>query len=902
LPNSVTQTVALIEESPVPICFNQIKFHADISSSKSVIGIFKDALEALEAQYHTRFKEGESARGLIYDKARIIDCIMHYAWHQFSWSDNISLIAIGGYGRGELHPKSDIDLLLLLNNDPDPKDYESSQEFLTLLWDIGLNIGHSVRTLDQCLEMVRKDVTVATSILESRLLQGPKDLFKSLKSKTEPGKIWSNKSFFQAKFNEQQQRHEKYNDTEYNLEPNVKNAPGGLRDIQTIQWVAKHFFNVSTLADLEGKGFFTDAEYAALITGEEYLWKVRYGLHMVANRAEERLLFGYQRELAELFGYKDQDSKLAIEQFMQHYYRVVLSVRELNDVLLQFLDEAIINKSESNSVTPINDRFQLRGNFIEVVHNKIFEEEPSALLEIFVLIGYNENIKGIRASTIRIIRESRHFINDAFRDNIQNKQLFLNLLKSPHLLVTQLRRMKRYGILGRYLPEFDLIIGQMQHDLFHIYTVDDHTLNLLEFLRRFLYPSSIETFPLISKLMHSIAEPELLYITGLYHDIAKGRGGDHSILGAEEAIHFCERHGLSNRQTHLISWLVEKHLIMSSTSQKKDLSDPEVIHEFAKMVGDQSHLDHLFILTVADMNATNPDIWNNWRESLLNQLYNETKRALNRGLENPIDKEDCIAETQTKAMEIIRQTTNLDEQAVWELWQTSGDDYFLRENAEDIVWHTKAILTQQDNEKPIVLIDDNTLNGTHKVTQIFIRAPLGHNIFAAVTSALDQLQLNIQDARIYGTVSGYAMDTFYVLDENNYPIDHSPKTIKKIISSITNELKLINNYSDIIKRRIPRQLKYFTSPTRTSISNDLSHEHTILEIFSPDRPGLLALLARIFAESKIELVTAKITTLGERVEDVFFITDSEGNRISDPKLCEELQTTIQQRLDAKVVL
>jgi [protein-PII] uridylyltransferase len=291
LPKSATRKLALIKESPVPICFNQIKFHADITTGSNVIGMFKDALEALDAQYHARFKEGESARGLIYDRAHIIDCMLHYAWHQFSWSDNIGLIAIGGYGRGELHPKSDIDLLLLLSNDPDTKDYESSQEFLTLLWDIGLNIGHSVRTLDQCEEMVRDDVTVATSILESRLLQGPERLFTSLKSKTQPGKIWSNKSFFLAKYNEQQQRHEKYNDTEYNLEPNVKNAPGGLRDIQTIQWVAKHFFNVSTLADLEGKGFFTDAEYASLITGEEYLWKVRYGLNIVANRAEDRLLF-----------------------------------------------------------------------------------------------------------------------------------------------------------------------------------------------------------------------------------------------------------------------------------------------------------------------------------------------------------------------------------------------------------------------------------------------------------------------------------------------------------------------------------------------------------------------------------------------------------------------------------
>ena len=892
----------LIEESLVPICFNQVQFQQDIAKAQNSIGVFKDALAAFNQQYNARFKEGESVRRLVYERAHIIDAVLHYAWHQFSWSDQVSLVAIGGYGRGELHPKSDIDLLLLLSNAPSTLDYESGREFLTMLWDIGLNISHSVRTLDQCVDMVREDITVATSILESRLLKGSKTLFNSLKAATEPGKIWSNKSFFLAKFDEQKKRHEKYNDTEYNLEPNVKNAPGGLRDIQNIQWIAKHYFNVSTLAALEGKGFFTDEEYATLITGEEYLWKVRYGLHVVANRPEERLLFEYQRELAALFGYQDQNNKLAIEQFMHHYYRVVLSLRELNDVLLQFLDEAIINKDISNITTPINERFQLRGKFIEVTNDTIFEQTPSALLEIFVLIGKNEEISGIRASTIRLIRGSRQLINQQFREDPRNKQLFLELLSSPYKLVTQLRRMKRYGLLGRYLPEFDLIIGQMQHDLFHIYTVDDHTLNLLEFMRRFLRPPAKETFPTLHRIMHSLPEPELLYITGLYHDIAKGRGGDHSLLGAQEASNFCHRHGLSARQTHLICWLVEKHLTMSSTSQKKDLSDPEVIYEFAKMVGDQRHLDHLYVLTVADMNATNPNIWNNWRASLLSQLYSETKLALNRGLENPIDKEECISETREKALDIFTQTTSLDEHAARELWQTAGDDYFLRENPKDIVWHTKAILAQADPEKPLVLVEDNTIEGTHKVTQIFIRAPLSHNIFIAVTNALDQLQLNILDARIYGTVSGFAMDTFYVLDKNNCPIGNKPEKIHRVINAIKGELKLIGNYGDIIKRRTPRQLKYFNTPTRTSIHNDLSHKHTILEVFSPDRPGFLAMLARIFAEYHIELVTAKITTLGERVEDVFFITDREGNRLSDPNVCAKLQATIQQKLNANSII
>ena len=647
------------------------------------------------------------------------------------------------------------------------------------------------------------------------------------------------------------------------------------------------------------KIFFTEAEYATLTHGEAFLWKVRYGLHMVAGRPEERLLFDYQKELAQLFGYQDQNGQLAIEQFMHEYYRVVISLRGLNDVFLQFLDEAIIKQGESACVTPINERFQLRDNFIEVTHNKVFAEHPSALLEIFVLAAQNQAISGFRAATIRLIRESRHLINGHFRDNPVNQDLFLELLRSPYRLVSQLRRMKRYGVLGGYLPEFDRIIGQMQHDLFHIYTVDDHTLNVIEMMRRLLLPDTTKQFPVVATIAKQLPKIELLYIAGLYHDIAKGRGGDHSVLGAVDAQAFCKRHRLSKRQTKLISWLVEKHLVMSSTSQKQDLSDPDVIHEFASTVGDPLHLDYLYVLTVADMNATNPDIWNNWRASLLQQLYNETKQALRRGLENPIDKEERINETQAAAMDMLLKTSVLQEQAIWELWQTAGDDYFLRETALDIVWHTREILSHDNPEQPLVLIADHTLKGNHRVTQIFIRAPSQNNIFAAATSAMDQLNLNIQAARIYSTVSGYTMDTFYVLDQAGHPIISNADNINPVRSQILEELNLSDHYSDIIQRRTPRQRKYFSAPTRTTITNNLPNPYTILEVISPDRPGFLAQLARIFVEYDIQVINANITTLGERVEDIFFITDKEGSRLSDPQLCRELQHSIQQQLDAR---
>jgi [protein-PII] uridylyltransferase len=881
------------------IGFDEKSFRRALETSDSIITPFKDAQVAIDAHLTMRFREGENVRKLVYERAQMIDCLIHYAWHQFSWSEKISLIAVGGYGRGELHPKSDIDLLVLMENGSADTHTHNIEQLLILLWDIGLDIGHSVRTLDECITIAKEDITVATNIMEARTLQGGHTLLDQLLLATAPDKMWANDDFFLAKLNEQKKRHAKYNHTEYNLEPNIKNAPGGMRDIQTIKWVAKRFFNVTNFEKLSATGLFTEKEYSILVDGEEFLWRVRYGLHILTKRPEERLLFEYQRELAKQFGYKDNDERLAIEQFMHRYYRIVLALRELNDVLLQFLDEAIVKLGQPVNIEPINQHFQLRNNYIEVTHVGVFTQKPSALLEIFVLLGKNKKIIGIRALTIRLIRENRHLIDDNFRQDSKNNHLFITLLESPNKLVTQLKRMARYGILGRYLPEFGRIIGQMQHDLFHIYTVDAHTLKVINFLRRFLLQKNTNKFPLACEIIKQIPDVKLLYIAGLYHDIAKGRGGDHSTLGAVDAIHFCQQHQLSSRETNLIAWLVESHLLMSSVSQKQDLSDPEVIHNFALKMGDQSHLDYLYILTVADMNATNPDIWNSWRASLLRELYVQTKRALRRGLENPVDKQQLIDDTQQAAMRKLLIDNNVSEQAAWELWQTAGEDYFLRETYQDIAWQTEAILCHPDPDQPLIFISDENIQDEGIITKVFIRAKSTQNIFAAITTILDQYNLDIQSARIHSTVSGYTMDTFYVLDQDGQAIGAKTRIKEDIKKSLLEEFRHTGNYNDIIKRRIPRQLKYFSSPTRTSIHNDTSKEHTVLEVISPDRPGFLARIARIFVEYNIALVTAKITTLGERVEDVFFITDNDGNRLSDPELCTELQHSICTQLDAK---
>jgi [protein-PII] uridylyltransferase len=648
---------------------------------------------------------------------------------------------------------------------------------------------------------------------------------------------------------------------------------------------------------LAGEGFLLESENELLASSQDFLWQVRYALHMLAGRAEDRLLFDHQRSIAALLGYSDENPKRAIEQFMQRYYRVVMSISQLCDLIIQHFEEVILADDDSGTTQPLNARFRLHDGYIEAVSPNVFKRTPFAMLEIFVLMAQHPEIKGVRADTVRLLREHRHLIDDTFRKDIRNTSLFIELFKCEIGIHRNLRRMNRYGILGRYLPEFGLIVGQMQHDLFHIYTVDAHPLNLIKHLRKLQYTPVSEKFPLASKLMGRLPKPELIYLAGLYHDIGKGRQGDHSEIGAVDAQKFCERHQLPAWDSRLIVWLVQNHLVMSTTAQRKDLSDPQVINDFALHVGDETRLDYLYVLTVADINATNPSLWNSWRASLLRQLYTETKRALRRGLENPLDREEQIRQTQSAALDIlVREGTDPDD--VEQLWSQLGDDCFLKHNAADVAWHSDAILQQPADGGPLVLIKETTQREFEGGTQIFIYAPDQHDFFAVTVAAMSQLNLNIHDARIITSSSQFTLDTYIVLDNDGGSIGDNPQRVKQIRDGLTEALRNPEDYPTIIQRRVPRQLKHFNFPPQVTILNDAQRPVTILEITAPDRPGLLARLGRIFLEFDLSLQNAKIATLGERVEDVFFITDADNQPLSDPQLCSRLQEAIVQQLQA----
>ncbi|HEY3487503.1 MAG TPA: [protein-PII] uridylyltransferase, partial [Gammaproteobacteria bacterium] len=521
---------------------------------------------------------------IVHQRAHAVDEVLIQLWRQEfpeDSGDEIALIAVGGYGRGELHPKSDVDIMILLEERTLSRQQAGIERFITSLWDLGLEIGHSVRTCAECALEATKDVTVVTNLLESRLLIGSTVLLNKMREATAESRIWSKEDFFKAKLVEQEQRHQKFGETANRVEPNLKEGPGGLRDIQTIFWVAKRYFDAARLEDLTELGFLTKEELEALISGRRLLWKIRFALHIAAGTHEDRLLFNHQRELASLFGYQDEGHNLAVEQFMQSYYRTVTELERLNEMLLQLLHEAIEHRGSKDKPKVINERFIAVHGYLQAAHDKVFVQYPPALLEIFLLKQRHPEIQGVAAQTIRLIRNHRQLIDQKFRDDPINRELFMSILKEPHGISHELRRMNRYGVLAAYLPEFENIVGRMQYDLFHIYTVDVHTLFVLRNVRRFSVPEHAHWQPTCTDIFPTLEHPEILYIAALFHDIAKGRGGDHSELGAKDVEKFCQNHNISQNNTRLIQWLVNNHLLMSMTAQRKDISDPAIIHEFA---------------------------------------------------------------------------------------------------------------------------------------------------------------------------------------------------------------------------------------------------------------------------------------------------------------------------------
>jgi [protein-PII] uridylyltransferase len=853
---------------------------------------FRQVLDHGTDLLRDRFVADEAIEDLVFDRARLVDITLRAAWvrHAGKFADDLALVAVGGYGRGELHPSSDIDIMVLLPKS-DSADWQPDIErFLTFLWDIGLEVGHSVRSIDDCQRESLADLSVASTLFEARLLAGPESLFAGMRRALAPDRLWSSQDFFEAKVKEQTERHHRYFDTAYNLEPNVKSSPGGLRDIQTIGWVAKRHFGTETLDELVAHGFLTREELRKLKAGQSFLWRVRFGLHVLTGRREDRLLFDYQIKLAKMFGYEDASFTLAVEQLMQKYYRTVMDVSLLNEMLLQLFREAIL--TQSGPPVPINARFQIRNDYLEVAHPEVFARYPSALLELFVLLQQHPELRGVRAETIRLIGTHVSLIDEEFRQNPRHHRLFMEILCAPVGVTHEMRRMNLYGVLGRYIPAFGRVVGRMQYDLFHAYTVDAHTLFVVSNLRRLAMPKFNDEFPNLSQIMQSLPRQEIAYLAALFHDIAKGRGGDHSELGAVDAEAFCLEQGLGRYEARLVAWLVRNHLILSITSQKKDISDPDIIHGFARHVGDQVHLDYLYVLTVSDVRGTNPKLWNAWKARLFEEFYERTKRALRRGLETPVDQEELIRDTQEQARSKIIGVAPERISAVWAQWTEA---YFLRYAPEEIAWHTTLLAERHPQEDaPLVAIRQPADRGG---TVVLTYAPRRLRSFARTTAVLDQMGLNVVDARLITSANGFSLETYVVLEENGAVIADASR-IREIEQGLWRNLQQPEDSPTTVTRRAPRQVRMFSTPTQVNFSVDSRNGRTILELVAADRPGLLSEVGKVFRTERVAINGAKIMTVGERAEDVFYITDAEG-RLLQEEACQSLQDSLVRALDRR---
>lgn len=830
-----------------------------------------------------QFEQGTAVSELVKERAVFIDQILKKIWHQLIQNTHLCLVAVGGYGRGELHPYSDIDVLILCEDET--QDTDSIAQFLTFLWDLGFDVGHATRTLPQCKQAALDDVTTATNLLEARWITGNYALFEQLQTQWKQSDFWPSRQFFEAKIKEQEIRHKRFHDTVYQLEPNIKESPGGLRDIQTIFWVAKRHFNATSIHQLVQKQFITPEEFRELDAAYKFLNRVRFILHRLKQRREDRLLFDHQQLLAQTFGYQDTEEKLAVEQFMNSYYRNLRSVVKLNEILLQHFYEEIFNLNEPPKITQINQRFQLVNQYLDVRGEYVFTQFPSALLEIFIILENDPQIVGIRARTIRQLRENLHLIDEAFRRDPINKALFIEILRQPKGVNASMRRMHSYGILDAYIPAFHKIAGLMQFNIFHAYTVDEHTILVIRYLRRFFVQEYAFEFPTAHQIAQSICKPEILFLAGLFHDIAKGRQGEHEILGAEDAATFCHDHNLPEHDAKLVTWLVRYHLEFSSVAQRKDLSDPDVILDFARFVGNQNRLNHLYLLTVADVCSTSPEVWNDWKNALFLELYNETSNALDKAMEIPKDKVKKALLHKEKARELLSQKglAVSDYQAFWN--SLNKTEFFNRQTPLEISRITQSLHLKTD-EKIVLSITGKTLRGA---SELMIYMQNHDFLFAQITQTLDSLNLNIVEAKVYSTQENKTLVLVYFLDRDQSAIEQAD-----VLDKITDKLKYNLSQPSLSQPNInhtkSRRIRHFKTPTEIEF-HKLSAKLSEMSIMTKDIPGLLSRIGQAFRECSVRMHDAKINTVGEKAEDTFILSTTE-NLALDPE--QELQ--LKQRL------
>ena len=808
----------------------------------------------------SEYQKNISIKKLIRSKSKIIDELVKKSWMKNNLKlKNISLIAVGGYGRSELFPQSDIDIMILVDSYNNKNVLENLENFIADIWHLKTSVGHSVRTVNDCIKAINEEVTIYTNILDSRLITGDKILYNNLLSTIKIKKIWSKKKFLLAKKEEQKNRYNKYSNTGYLLEPNIKEGPGGFRDLQTLTWVAKRNYKTNSLLDLYNINIITKKEYLALLRSERFLSKTRFLLHYFHDKPEERLYFSNQKKLAELFGH-DCRTNTGVEKFMQNFYKHIANIKQLNEILIKHIENSIDEKENDKNKIIIKD-FYIKNNSISLINKNVFINNPSKIFEIFLLKNQDGDLYDISANTIRYIRESLYLIDKNFRANTENKKLFISVFYQKKGVASCLRKMNDYGVLAAYLKSFSKIVGMMQFDLFHIYTVDEHTLSVLSNTRYMSTQNCKIKYPFIYEVFKNLLSPEILYLGAIFHDIGKGREKDHSLVGSSESLKFCSDHGMSKHKSEMVCWLVENHLLMSLTTQKKDISDSEVIKDFASIVKTQERLDYLYLLTIADIRGTNPQLYTDWKDSLLKELYLSCKSYFRKNIFD-IRKPDRYIKNLKKTVEKIL-AKKISKNDLEKTWGFLNTDYFRRHSDEEIAWHIEIIVKNTPNNA--VSIRESEIKGCSELT---IFQNHRKNIFSYIANIIDNLNINIVDARIITLKNNQALDTYLLLDsEGKFIKDkYTLKFLKEKISDV-----LVNSNHKINK--ITKKQTENIASFKNFVNIDITRKSTdiLLEVSTLDHPGLLSKICESLDSCDLMVKDAKISTLGEEANDIFVL-------------------------------
>ena len=850
---------------------------------------FRERLRRAQFEDESAFALGADIEQLLSARCQRVEQATAAAFqHVFPESAAVALVATGGFGRGELFPQSDVDLLFLLADNATPLHKSGVEKLLGLLWNLGLAASHATRTVAECVQEARTDISSATALIEARRLAGAEALFQRLLLAITPQQLWSGPAFLEAKHAELKARHARFHDTAFNLEPNVKEGPGALRDVHALLWVALRAFGTADIRQWAELGLCTETDQRLLLQSRALLGSVRYGLHRAAQRKEERLLFDHQRALARMFeAARGLPDNLAVEQFMQGFFRAAGSVRRISERLL-LTWAARLDVNAVTAERPLSEPFVVRG---ERLHSVAAALNPEQSLGAFELLLAEPALAGLAPELEARIAESCAQSAPASWQVSAVAHAFLRILRHPGQVLPVLSRMADCGLLGRIIPAFEQVTGRMQYDMFHVYTVDQHTLFVMQKLRSFADPDKAASHTLAHAVYARLRKPELLLLAGLFHDIAKGRGGDHSALGEQEARQFCHWLGLSEADIDLVGWLVRQHLVMSATAQKQDISDPAIVHRFAAIVADWERLDYLYLLTVADIYATSPKLWNSWKGQLLAELHQSTRYALRRGLEHPVHARERILETQIAALTELAQSGH-DASRVRALWAEYPDEDFLRFTPAQLAWQSAALLSHASANEPLIAA---RALGERGCTEVFVYSPDRDGLFAAITAVLDRFQLSVQEARILSSSKGYVLDTFQLLDAEQKPVA-DPARLNELTERLRLELLKPELNLTPARRAWTRQQKHFHVPLRLEFQSDDKRGRTGLALVCSDRPGLLAHVTQAFRACGVRVHDARIATFGERVEDFFELSDETDQKLDDVHL-RALRATLTHELE-----